>query len=240
MLQLQEAKDRKAPAATTWAAKFLLRVGESREFLGLWINAGAIHDAKRRRATQVITCFFPCGKWLHMIGARASPRCELCRRARRHEQAAIERLPEETVAHIQSAGCKAQKKSVVGAHNRCWKYLLYAITNFEFIGEDKDRQLESLWNETNIGAVLPWEDITDEAESLLVISKGGRNAAKEGHDDEEWENSENDQEVERDETDPYNEVVFGRRRPDSVVIRVVWHVSRCFSAILMRNFYDFP
>jgi hypothetical protein len=32
---------------------------------------------KKRRATQVIACSFPCGKWLHMIGARASPRCEL-------------------------------------------------------------------------------------------------------------------------------------------------------------------
>ena len=48
-----------------------------------------------------------------------------------------------------------------------------------------------------------------------MISRDGRNAAKEGHDDEELEN---DQEVERDGTDPYNEVIFGRRRPDSVVI----------------------
>ena len=51
----------------------------------------------------------------------------------------------------------------------------------------------------------------DEAERLLVISKGGRNASKGGHDDEELEN---DQEVELDETDPYNEVTFGRGRPD--------------------------
>jgi hypothetical protein len=78
-----------------------------------------------------------------MIGAWASPRCELCRSERRHGQEAIDHLPEETVAHIQSAGCKAQKKSVIGAHNRCWKYLLCAITkhgeakrDFEFIGED--------------------------------------------------------------------------------------------------------
>jgi hypothetical protein len=42
-----------------------------------------------------------------------------------------------------------------------------AMRNFEFIGEDKDRQLESLWKETNIGDVFPWEDITDEAERLL-------------------------------------------------------------------------
>jgi hypothetical protein len=110
------------------------------------------------------------------------------------------------VEHMQSAGCKAQKKSVIGAHNRCWKYLLCAITkhgeakrNFEFIGGDKDKQLESLWKETNIGDVLQWEEITDEAERLLAISKGGRNAAKEGHDDEELEN---DQEVERDGKDP--------------------------------------
>ena len=30
MLQLQEVKDRKTPAATTWAAEFLLRDGEQR------------------------------------------------------------------------------------------------------------------------------------------------------------------------------------------------------------------
>jgi hypothetical protein len=66
-----------------------------------------------------------------------------------------------------------------------------------------------------MGNVLPWENIADEAERLLAKSKGGRNDAKEGHDDEELEN---DQEVERDETDPYSEVIFGRRRPDSVVV----------------------
>ena len=72
-----------------------------------------------------------------------------------------------------------------------------------------------MWKETNIGNVLPWNDITDEAERLLAISKGGRHAAKEGHDDEELEN---DQEVKRDGTDPYKDVIFGRKRPDSVVI----------------------
>ena len=75
-----------------------------------------------------------------------------------------------------------------------------------------------------------WEDIADEAEKLLAISKGGRNAAKKGHDDEELEN---DQEVERDETDPYNEVifeVFGRRRPDSVVVDWAHKVLYCHTA----------
>ena len=41
--------------------------------------------------------------------------------------ASVDALPMETVAHIQSAGCKAQKKSVIGAHNRCWGYLRGAI-----------------------------------------------------------------------------------------------------------------
>ena len=66
------------------------------------------------------------------------------------------------VAHIQSAGCKAQKKSVIGAHNRCWKYLIGAMTShveakrsFEFIGRDKDRQLKHLREETRIGDILP-------------------------------------------------------------------------------------
>jgi hypothetical protein len=69
-------------------------------------------------------------------------------------------VPVETVAHIQSAGCKAQKKSVIGAHNRCWKYLVGAITthgeakrDLEFIGGDKDRQLKKLWAETRIGSI---------------------------------------------------------------------------------------
>ena len=108
-----------------------------------------------------------------MIGALASPRCELCRRERRHGQEAIEHLPEETVAHVQSAGCKAQKKSVIGAHNRCWKYNLCAITKHGPGGETQlrihqGRQLESLWRETKIRNVLPWEDIADEAERLLA------------------------------------------------------------------------
>jgi hypothetical protein len=34
MLQLQEVEDRKTQVATTWAAEFFLREGESREFPG--------------------------------------------------------------------------------------------------------------------------------------------------------------------------------------------------------------
>jgi hypothetical protein len=75
MLQLQEDENWSKPTTTTWAAEFLLK-----EFLGSWIRSSAVHKAKKRRAKQVITCSFPCGKWLQKIGARASPSCELCRR----------------------------------------------------------------------------------------------------------------------------------------------------------------
>ena len=90
-----------------------------------------------------------------------------------------------------------------------------AKRDVEFIGEDKDRQLESLWRQTRIGDVLPWEDVPDEAQRLLDIDKARQNAPREDHKDGEQEN---DQETDRDETDPYNEVIFGRRRPDSVVV----------------------
>ena len=80
----------------------------------------------------------------------------------------------------------------------------------------KRKRRASLGFTTGVGSICSVrEDIKDEAERLLAISKGGRNAAKEGHDDEELENA---QEVDRDGTDPYNEVIFRRRRPDSVVI----------------------
>jgi hypothetical protein len=87
-------------------------------------------------------------------------------------------LPTETVAHIQSAGCKAQQKSVIGAHNRCWKYLIGAISthgeatrDLEFIGGDKDRQIKQLWTETRIGNILPWDEIADEAENSLRATR---------------------------------------------------------------------
>jgi hypothetical protein len=49
MLQLQEAENWNRPAATTWAAEFLLREGEIRECPGSWINSNAVNEAKKRR-----------------------------------------------------------------------------------------------------------------------------------------------------------------------------------------------
>jgi hypothetical protein len=155
--QLQEADNWEKPAATTWAAEFLLRDSESREFLcksGVrTLQKGENMDLK---TTDV--------------------------------------LPTETVAHIQSAGCKAQKTSVIGAHNRCWKYLIGAISthgeatrDLEFIGGDKDKQLEKLWAETRIGNILPWDEIADEAERLLESDQANRRVPDDDHVDKEQE-----------------------------------------------------
>ena len=62
------------------------------------------------------------------------------------------------------------------------------IRSLEILGGDKDRQLHTLWKETNIGKILPWDDI------------------------------QRDDEPEGDETEPSEEVIFGQRRPDSLAI----------------------
>ena len=98
------------PGATTWSADFLNREGESREFLGLWFAPGAVYEAKKRRVTQVTTCSFPCGKWLHMIQERESPSCELCRRERRQGQTAMQSLPEEHTFKAQDARQGAEEE----------------------------------------------------------------------------------------------------------------------------------
>ena len=49
MLQLQEDENWNKQTATTWAAEFLLRGGESREILGAWIRSGKGPEAKKRR-----------------------------------------------------------------------------------------------------------------------------------------------------------------------------------------------
>ena len=59
MLQLQETDSWKKTATTTWAAEFLLRECESREFLGSWLHSSAVHEAKKRRTKQVTSCSFP-------------------------------------------------------------------------------------------------------------------------------------------------------------------------------------
>jgi hypothetical protein len=90
-----------------------------------------------------------------------------------------------------------------------------AKRSLEFIGGDKDRQLKHLWEGTRIGDILPWDEIEDEAEKLLERVRANLQASDDSHVSKEQED---DPVVDRDETDPYNVVIFGRRRPDSVAI----------------------
>jgi hypothetical protein len=113
-----------------------------------------------------------------------------------------------------------QKKSVIGAHNRCWKYLIGAISthgeakrSLEVLGGNKDRQLHTLWKETKIGEILPWEDIEEEAEELIARSRVERRASASNQ-----ANQQREDESGGDEKDPSEEVIFGQRRPDSLAI----------------------
>jgi hypothetical protein len=72
-----------------------------------------------------------------------------------------------------------------------------------------------MWKVTEIGNVLPWEDIDDEAERLLEMRSASQNAKTEDNDNGEQECA---QEIGRDETESYDEVIFWRRRPDSVLV----------------------
>ena len=83
-----------------------------------------------------------------------------------------------------------------------------AERKFEFIGVDKDRQLESLWKDTEIGNVLSWEDIDDEAERLLELRRASQDATTKDNENGEQKC---DREVVRDGADSYEEVIFGRR-----------------------------
>jgi len=78
-----------------------------------------------------------------------------------------------------------------------------------------DRQLQQLWAETKIGDILPWDDVEREAERLLESTRANARDSKNSRASQEQDE---DRIVDRDEADPYDEVIFGRRRPDSVAI----------------------
>ena len=60
-----------------------------------------------------------------------------------------------------------------------------------------------------------WEDVEGEAERLLDIARANEQDSENGRVNQEQDD---DRIVDRGETDSYNEVIFGRRRPDSVAI----------------------
>jgi hypothetical protein len=59
------------------------------------------------------------------------------------------------------------------------------------------------------------EDVEGETERLLDNARANEQDSEDSHVSQEQED---DRAVDRDEIDPYNEVIFGRKRPDSVAI----------------------
>ena len=88
--------------------------------------------------------------------------------------------------------------------------------NLEFIGGEQDRQLQQFWAETKIGDILPWEVVERETEKLLEGTRA--NARRDPENSGASQEQDDDRIGDWDETDPYDEVIFGRRRPDSVAI----------------------
>ena len=165
------------PSSHNMGCRFLLRAGGSKEFLGSWINSGAIHEAKKRRLTQVITCSFPCGKWLHVIGVEYG---------QAHVASSAEESEDNDKKRLNTCRKKQCRTFKVGSVKRKGRASVGSTTGVGSIfsapppnmgrrnekkRKHKVRQLESLWRETKIGDVSPWEDIADEAEGLLAIRR---------------------------------------------------------------------
>jgi hypothetical protein len=67
--------------------------------------------------------------------------------------------------------------------------------------------------QTNIGKILPWDDIEEEEEELIAKRREERQSSS----SDKTSQQRND-EPEGDEREPSEEVIFGRRRPDSLAI----------------------
>jgi len=83
------------------------------------------------------------------------------------------------------------------------------ITEYRIQGaSDKDRQLHTLWKETNIGKILPWDDIEEEAEELIAKKREEKQALS-----SDKTSQQRDDERVGDEKEPSEEVIFGQRIP---------------------------
>jgi hypothetical protein len=73
--------------------------------------------------------------------------------------------------------------------------------------------LHTLWKETNIGKILPWDDLEEEAEELIAKEREEKQALS-----SDKTSQQRDDELVGDEKEPHEEVIFGQRRPDSMAI----------------------
>jgi len=76
-----------------------------------------------------------------------------------------------------------------------------AERDFLFLGEDKDKQLTTLWRDAEVEDLFPWAEVEGAARNIM---------SDEQEDD--------DRGPEEGQDDSYADVVFGKRRPDAVVL----------------------
>ena len=76
-----------------------------------------------------------------------------------------------------------------------------AERDFLFLGEDKDKQLTTLWRDTEIEHLFPWTEVEEAARSIMS-----------------GEQKDADGEPTDAQDDAYADTVFGRRRPDALIL----------------------
>jgi len=154
------------PATSSWAVDFLTRRGESRKAIHTWLTDRKIPWQRRRRLIQVMANCFPTGSYLALIGQRKSAHCELCQRLRPGVPA--HQLPRETLGHIQSAWCLAQKEVVREAHNNCVNRISKDLqspetvkTGLSVITADGEKTMQSLWLIDPFVRLGTWEQFVE-------------------------------------------------------------------------------
>jgi hypothetical protein len=87
-------------------------------------------------------------------GYRKTAPCMLCQKAREECGGSWNgELPNETIGHIQSAGCLGQKEVVTAAHNACIRELLQEVN----VHGKADRHLKLLTIETESRLGTLWD-----------------------------------------------------------------------------------
>ena len=195
----------RTPVTGTWSTNFLIREGQTREQLGKWLTKKSIPEKRRRRMLQLVTNSFPCGANVHR---RQKNPCVLCKRELESTGRPVpSQLPDETVNHIQSAGCIAQRDVVTKAHNESIKALMDDVVKhgqrdrtLEFVTLDSEHNLRTLWANTRCAEVCEAEELWQAAEPH---EKAAREQAGISFDDTLHDNM-----AER----------FWRKRPDGVAL----------------------
>ena len=129
---------------------------------------------------QLVTNSFPCSANVHRH--QRNP-CALCKTVLEKAGRPVpSQLPDETVSHIQSVECIAQREAVTKAHNDSIKALMDDVIKhgkrdraLEFVTLDSEHTLRTLWANTRCAEVC-------DAEALWQAAEPYERAAREQED----------------------------------------------------------